>query len=119
MAELRTLLKSDEQAALYAVSVDPGDKSRELKRKIASDGKGAVAFPILSDAKREVIEAYGIRERAYDGQSYGGINLEGIPQPSVFVIDKDGRVVWANVEPDYKKRPTNAEIRSALDALKK
>ena len=105
--------------AIYAISLDPADKSKELKGKIASDGKGAVAFPILSDPDHRVIDAYGVRERSYDGKSYGDIQLEGLPQPAVYLIGKDGRVAWASVDADYKKRPSNAEIRAALDALKK
>jgi len=34
------------------------------------------------------------------------------------VIDKQGRVAWAKIESDYKQRPTNEEIRAALDSLK-
>jgi hypothetical protein len=30
------------------------------------------------------------------------------------VLDKDRKVVWANVSMDYKKRPTVDEIRNAV-----
>ncbi len=119
MAELRSLLKANEPVAIYAISIDPTDKSKELKQKIASDNKGAVAFSLLSDPAHQVIDAYGVRDRSYDGKSYGDLQLEGLPQPAVYVIDKDGRVAWRSVDADYKKRPGNAEIRAALDALKK
>jgi hypothetical protein len=36
----------------------------------------------------------------------------------VIVIDKNGRVAWAKVESDYKVRPSNADIRAALQLLK-
>jgi peroxiredoxin len=42
----------------------------------------------------------------------------GIPHPAVYVIDKSGKVIWAKIESNYKERPTNEEIRKALDALK-
>jgi len=29
-----------------------------------------------------------------------------------------GRVAWSKVEADYRKRPTNDEIRAALDSLR-
>jgi len=114
---LRSLLQKGEVVQIYGISVDAPDKSKELKQKIAADGKGAVTFPILSDVGHQVIDAYSIREHQYDGKSYGNISLEGIPQPAVYLIDKDGRVAWMSVDADYKKRPTNAEIRTALDAL--
>lgn len=117
MAELRTLLKPNEGARIYAVSVDPPEKSKELKEKIASDGKGAVGFPVLSDSGHRVIQAYGLRDRRYDGKSAGDLSFEGIPKPAVYVLDREGRVAWAAVEEDYKVRPTNADIRAALETL--
>lgn len=119
MAELRTLLKKDEKVRLYAISIDDHVKSKELKEKIASDGKGEVSFPLLADPGSRTVEAYGLRDRRYEGQAYGDIKLEGIPIPAVYVVGRDGRVAWASIDEDYKKRPSNAEIRTALDALKK
>lgn len=113
MAGLRTLLRPDEAVRLYAISVDGHEESRGLAKKIAQDGQGEVTFPLLSDPGHRVIDAYGLRDPAYAGQK-----VEGIPHPAVYVIDKAGRVAWALVESDYKRRPTNEEIRAALDALK-
>lgn len=97
---------------LYAISVDPPDVSKDFARKIASDGKGEVPFPLLSDPQNKIIDEYGLRDPAYEGQK-----VYGIPHPAVYVIDKTGKVVWAKVEPDYRKRPSNAEIRAALDKV--
>jgi peroxiredoxin len=119
LAGLRSLLKTKEKVALYAVSVDAPDKSKELKEKIAADGKGAVSFPILSDPDHRVIAAYGLVDHRYDGKSTQGINFEGIPIAATYLIDKNGRVVWARFDEDYKQRPPNEAIRAALEALKK
>ena len=113
MAGLRTLLKQNENVELIAISVDPPDVSKNFAEKIASDGKGRVNFPILSDPDHKIIDAYGLRDPAYEGQK-----VYGIPHPAVYVIDKQGRVAWAKIESDYKQRPTNEEIRAALDSLK-
>ncbi len=113
MAGLRTFLKQDENVKLIAISVDPPDVSKNFAEKIASDGKGRVNFPILSDPDHKIIDAYGLRDPAYEGQK-----VYGIPHPAVYVIDKQGKVVWAKIESDYKQRPTNEEIRAALDSLK-
>ncbi len=113
MAGLRTLLKQDENVKLIAISVDPPDVSKNFAEKIASDGKGRVNFPILSDPDHKIIDSYGLRDPAYEGQK-----VYGIPHPAVYVIDKQGKVVWAKIESDYKQRPTNEEIRAALDSLK-
>ena len=98
---------------LYAISVDSPDVSKTFAEKIASDRKGKVSFPLLSDPDHKVIEAYGLRDPAYKGQ-----NVDGIPHPAVYIINKDGKVAWAKVESDYRKRPTNDELRAALKTLK-
>ena len=110
---MRSLLKPNEQVSLWAISIDSQAESKAFAEKIASDGRGKVAFPILSDARGQVVNAYGLRDPRYEGQK-----IEGVPYPSVFVIDKAGRVAWARVDEDYKQRPKNSEIRAALDALK-
>jgi peroxiredoxin len=113
LAELRTLVKGDEQVNVYAISVDSPAESKGFAEKISADGKGDVSFPILSDPGHRVIDAYGIRDPDYNGQKF-----EGIPHPSVYIIDKDGRVAWAKVEKEYKERPNNDEVRAALKNLK-
>lgn len=106
-------MKKGENVKLYAISVDPPDVSKTFAEKIASDGKGLLNFPLLSDPDHKVIDAYGLRDPAYEGQQF-----YGIPHPAVYVIDKAGSVAWAKIESNYKERPANQEIRAALAALK-
>ena len=113
MAGLRTLLKKDENVRLFAISVDPPEVSKEFAAKLATDGRGGIDFPLLSDPKHQTIDAYRLHDPAYDGEK-----LAGIPHPAVYVIDKKGIVAWARVESNYRERPTNEEIRAALDSLK-
>lgn len=98
---------------VYAISIDKPENSRKLEEKIAADGRGKVGYRLLSDPGSKTIDAYGLRDPAYKGQP-----IEGVPHPAVYVIDKNGKVAWAKVEEDYRQRPSNAEIRAALDALK-
>ena len=42
-------MKKNENVKLFTISVDPPDVSKSFADKIASDGKGAINFPILSD----------------------------------------------------------------------
>ena len=108
------MVKSGEQVDLWAVSVDSGEESKALAEKIAADGKGQVMFSLLSDPQHQVIDSYGLRDPRYAGQK-----VAGIPYPAVYVIDKAGKVAWVRVEQDYKQRPTNGEIREAIDALER
>ncbi len=113
MAELRFLLKPGEAVNLFAVSVDPPDKTRSILPKITADGKGDIAYTLLSDPDHATIDRYGLHDARYDGKTFAGI-----PLPATYVLDRKGRVVWSRVDPDYKKRPTNQEIREALVRVK-
>ena len=98
---------------LFAISVDPPDVSKEFATKLKADGNGEINFPILADPDHRTIDAYGLHDPAYDGEKFAGI-----PHPAVYVIDKNGIITWAKVESNYRERPTNDEIRAALNALK-
>jgi peroxiredoxin len=112
LAQLRALVAPGERVSLMAISVDPTATSRDFAAKIAKDGRGDVAYPLLSDPGHATIDAYGLHDSAYDGGEF-----DGIPHAAVYVIAKDGRVAWARVSDDYKDRASNEEIRAALRAL--
>ena len=97
---------------MVAISVDTPAQSQEFTQKIEADGKGKIDYRMLSDPGHRVIDAYGIRDTDYNGQKF-----EGIPRPTVYVVDKNGRVTWMKLEMNYKERPRNEEIRAALDKL--
>lgn len=107
------MIKPGENIRLYAISMDTSEDSRKFIQKISSDGKGSTDFEFLSDPDHRVIDSYGIRDASYNGQQF-----EGLPRPSVYIVDSSGRVSWATVEEDYKQRPTNDEVRAALTAVR-
>jgi peroxiredoxin len=113
LAELRSLRKEGEPLDVYALSIDKPADSKKLAEKISADGKGKVDYRLLSDPGSKTIDAYGLRASAYKGQP-----IDGVPHPAVYVIDKSSKVAWVKVDEDYRRRPSNAEIRAALDALK-
>ncbi len=113
LSELRSLLTTNDKAQLLAISIDPPEKSRELATKIAKDGKGEVKFTFLSDPGHKTIASYGLIDPAYVDKG-----IYGIPHPTVYVLDKNRKVLWSRIESDYKNRPTNQEIRAELDKLK-
>lgn len=112
MAELRSLRKDGEPLDVYALSIDKPEDSRKLAEKIAADGK-KVEYRLLSDPGAKTVDAWGLRSPAYKGQP-----IDGVPHPAVYVIGKDGKVAWVRIDEDYRQRPSNAEIRGALDKLK-
>lgn len=58
------------------------------------------SFPILADPDHAVADAYGV------------FNLlgDGVDTPSIFIIDKDGRIVWSYIGKDVTDRPVSAQI---------
>lgn len=113
LADLRGLVRENETTQLFAVSIDTGVQSGDLVRKIEKDRKSNVNYLLLSDSGAKVIDAYSIRD-----PRYGGEKVDGVPYPTVYVINKERKIAWARLDKDYKRRPTNEEIRAALDKLK-
>ena len=95
-----------------AISPDLRKQSRSLDGEVAADGKGGLGFALLSDPHAAVIDRYGLRDPAYAGQG-----VDGVPRPSVFVLDQHGRVRWFRIETDYRERASNEEVAAALDAF--
>jgi peroxiredoxin len=98
---------------LWAISVDTAEQSRGFSAKVAADGRGGIPFPLLSDPQNRVINAYGLQD-----PRYVQLKREGIPWPTVYVIDRSGKVAWARIDRDFKQRPSNVELRAAIDAVK-
>jgi len=113
LAELRTLLRKDKNVKLYAISVDPPEVSKDFAKKIASDGKGEINFPLLSDPKHKIIDAYGLRDPAYKGQK-----VYGIPRPTVYIIDKKGKAAWAKkMESDSGRAQSLSDLSAKFQVL--
>ena len=83
-----------------AISVDPPATSAELAKKLG------VTFALLSDEQRAVTRAYGVEDAE-----------NGVSWPSIFVVDRDGKVAWRSVAQTYKVRAAPGQIQQALDAL--
>jgi peroxiredoxin len=113
LAKLRFLRNDGESLDVHVISIDKPEVSLKLAERIAADGKGKVDYPLLSDPGAKTIDAYGLRNPYLKGQP-----LDGIPHPAVYVIDKSGKVAWVRIDQDFRQRPSNEEIRAALDALK-
>ena len=96
LAEIRSL-----DAEVLAVSVDPPESSREIVE--AYD----LGFPVLSDASLVAIDAFGVR---HPGGGLGG----DIARPAVFVLDREGRIVWRDLTDDWRVRVRPERVIEAL-----
>jgi peroxiredoxin len=110
-------------ASLVAISPQTAANSRKSQRD------NNLGFPILSDAKSEVANAFGVRFALQDYliEVYKGFNNNlpvvnedpawVLPMPARFVIGTDGIVAYAEVNPDYTQRPDPSELLPVLDRL--
>jgi peroxiredoxin len=111
-------------ASLVAISPQTASNSRKSQH----DNK--LGFPILSDVKSQVANAFGIRFAlppdlievyAGFGNDLPRINDDPawvLPMPARYVIGTDGIIAYAEVNPDYTQRPDPGELLPVLDRLK-
>lgn len=91
---------------LYGLSYDSPDKQDRFSKN------QMLQYDMLSDQPSAVIDGFGLRDPQYtEGRAVG------VPYASVFVIDKNGKIVAKSVSGDYKKRPTNEQILALIDSI--
>jgi peroxiredoxin len=111
-------------ASLVAISPQTAANSRKSQR----DNK--LTFPILSDVRSEVANAFGIRFALPDylvelykgfGNNLPVVNDDPswvLPMPARYVIAPGGIIAYSEVNPDYTHRPDPSELLPALDRLR-
>lgn len=88
--------------------------------------KTSATYSILFDDGLGIMKAYHVAfevpENTLTRYRNSGINIEAnngsngkyLPVPAVFIISKEGEVIYRFFEPDYKKRP---DVKEILDNL--
>jgi len=112
-------------ASLVAISPQTAVNSRKSARQ------NQLTFPILSDAMSEVADAFGIRFALPDDlvalyksfkndlPAFNDDPSWVLPMPARFVIGTDGLIAYAEVNPDYTRRPEPSELLPALESLRR
>lgn len=107
-------------ASLVAISPQVAANSRKSVRQ------SALTFPILSDTHNDVAAAFGLRfeMQSYlielykslqnDLPSFNGDPSWTLPMPARYVIAPDGIIVYAEVNPDYTRRPEPSDMLPAI-----
>ena len=116
---------SERGAHLVAISPQTQSNSRKSQR----DNK--VTLPILSDPSNEVAARFGLRFKLPDylielhrdtsKNDLSRINDDPswtLPMPARYVIGTDGVIAYAEVNPDYTRRPDPEELLPVLSAMK-
>jgi peroxiredoxin len=113
----------DTGANLVAISPQNAVNSRKSMR----DNK--LEFPILSDPHNDIAAAFGLRftlpdylielykDFKNDLPGFNGDDSWTLPMPGRFVIARDGVIRYAEVNPDYTKRPDPQELLPVLHGL--
>lgn len=127
-AYLRAL---DEAAATFRaagaeiVAISP----QTLKSSAGTVEKLRVGFPVLSDFDNVVAKAFGLvyvlPEAFRDAYAMTGIDLPAtngtttfeLPVPATYIIGTDRRIAYAEVNPDYTRRPDPKALIERLTPL--
>ena len=111
-------------ASLVAISPQTAPNSRKSQRE------NKLSFPILSDVRSEVAEAFGIRFALSDEliglyksfkndlPAFNDNSSWVLPMPARYVIGSDGVIAYAEINPDYTQRPDPSELLPVLDRLR-
>jgi peroxiredoxin len=91
--------------------------SVEVLKQFADQQK--ITFPLLSDPDSKTIVAYSIKNKEMVGKKIGSVNVEGVPYPGTFIVDKEG-VIRAKLFVDgYRDRHSVDDLVKAAEQLKK
>lgn len=108
-------------ASLAAVSMQNAANSRRSARE------NHLNFPILVDSGGLVASQFGLRydlpprmlelyaTLGHDLKVVNGEDSGSLPMPGLYVIGQDGIVAYAEVNPDYTKRPDPNDLLPILD----
>ncbi len=118
------------QAGAALVAISP----QTVKHSYFMHDQHRLRFPLLSDAGNQVARQFGIvygvpyTEPTNQQDIYRRVfinlpNTNGdasweLPIPATYILDRDGTVLYASVNPDYTERPEPAEILERLILLK-
>ncbi|GGE16325.1 peroxiredoxin [Aureimonas endophytica] len=119
---LQDALPSFEALGVSLVAISPQTAANSRK----SVTKNALGFPILVDPHNDVAAAFGLRfalpdylvdlykALKNDLPAFNGDPSWTLPMPARFVIGQDGTILYAEVNPDYTRRPEPADMLPAI-----
>ena len=123
---LQAALPAIEERGANVIAISP--QTAPNSRRSQRDNK--LGFPILSDVKAQVANAFGIRFALPDYlvEVYKGFKNDlplinddpswVLPMPARYVIGTDGVIAYAEINPDYTQRPDPSELLPVLDRVR-
>ena len=86
---------------MVAVSADTPADGQKVAAELS------LTYPILSDIYKNFIRQYGVLHPT-----------EGIARPSMFIVNKEGKIVWSYVGAEANDRPPIDTVLQQLAAAK-
>ena len=110
-----------EGANLIALTPELPDKS------LSTSEKQNLQFEVLSDVDNKVAKEYGIvfklldkvadiYDKSFDLTAYNGNDTYELPLAAIYVIDEDGKIIYAFLDAEYRNRAEPSEMTSVLKA---
>jgi peroxiredoxin len=119
---MNRVLPQIEQAGASLVAISP----QTVKQSFFMADQHRLRFPLLSDAGNQVARQFGLVYRVPEYQeaiyrrafinlplANGGGDGEDsweLPIPATYILERDGRVLYASADEDYTERPEPAEV---------
>lgn len=120
-----SVLKGIEDLGATLVAISPQTPDQSL----TTQEKQNLTFEVLSDVHNELAQKFGIVYHVQDEiqalyvalgldlPEYNGDHSFDLPVPATYVIDQQGIIKLAFVDPDYTRRADPAEVLSVLQTL--
>ncbi|HEY6369221.1 MAG TPA: peroxiredoxin-like family protein [Candidatus Sulfotelmatobacter sp.] len=122
MEAVNLVLSQIEQAGASMVAISP----QTVKQSFFMHHQHKLRFPLLSDAGNKVARQFGLTYRVPSLQEAvyrrAFVNLPftngdeswELPIPATYILERDGRVLYASANEDYTERPEPTEIVQTL-----
>lgn len=122
LSRLQDSLQLITEKGAFVIAVSP-EKPENINKTVEQT---KASFPVIHDEGLKIMKAYDVafevpentvtryRNANIDIEKNNGANGKWLPVPAVYIIDKDGRIIYRFFESDYKKRPSVAQLLENL-----
>jgi peroxiredoxin len=122
MEAMNLLLPQIQEAGAVLVGISP----QTVQQSFFMVDQHKLRFPLLSDRNNETTRKFGLVYRVPDYQKsvyrrsfvnlphLNGDDSWELPIPATYIVDRDGIVRYASVNPDYSERPEPADTLENL-----
>ena len=123
MEAMNLILPQIQQAGATLVAISP----QTVKQSFFMHDQHKLRFPLLSDADNKVARQFGLTYRVPAPQEEvyrrafvnlpftNGDDTWELPIPATYILDRDGRILFASANEDYTERPEPGDIVCALE----